>query len=136
MEIELFETEFRIGGAERQRYVMGPNSPFPGNVIENDGRFEDIAEGERIVVSHEHDVRRPAHLDRVADVRTWRCEGGSKLTLTHQAGVLRRAPTVPRCGVTGGKSCSTCSPGCSLRDSGDRSAVRRPWRPTRRAMVR
>ena len=50
-EIERFETDFRVGGADRQRSVMGPQTPFPGNVIENEGRFEDIVDGERIVVT-------------------------------------------------------------------------------------
>ena len=50
-ETELFESDFRIGGADRQRYVLGPDSPFPGCVMENEGRFEDIVEGERIVLS-------------------------------------------------------------------------------------
>ena len=51
MELELFESDFRIGGVDRQRYVLRENSPFPGVVLENEGRFEDIADGERIVVT-------------------------------------------------------------------------------------
>ena len=51
METELFEMDFRVGGMERQRYVLRPDSPFPGVVLESVGRFEDIVEGERIVVS-------------------------------------------------------------------------------------
>ena len=51
MNTELFEMDFRIGGAERQRYVLSADSPFPGVILENNGHFENIVEGERIVVS-------------------------------------------------------------------------------------
>ena len=34
METELFETDFRIGGRERQRYVLRADSPFPGVFLE------------------------------------------------------------------------------------------------------
>jgi uncharacterized protein YndB with AHSA1/START domain len=50
-ELELCESDFRIGGTDRQRSILGPDTPFPGAVLENEGRFEDIVEGERIVVS-------------------------------------------------------------------------------------
>ena len=51
MEPQLSEMDFRIGGTERQRYVLRADSPFPGVVLENEGRFEDIIEGERVVVT-------------------------------------------------------------------------------------
>jgi hypothetical protein len=51
MEIELFETDFRIGGARAPALRDGRRHALPRHVIENDGRFEDIVEGERIVVS-------------------------------------------------------------------------------------
>src|SRR5687767_4418289 len=51
METERFESDFHIGGADRQRYVLRQDAPFPGVVLENEGRFEDIVEGERIVVT-------------------------------------------------------------------------------------
>ena len=51
MEIQATEMDFRVGGIERQRYVLREGSPFPGVVLENEGRFEDIVERERVVVS-------------------------------------------------------------------------------------
>ncbi len=51
MEPAAAEMDFRVGGIERQRYVLREGSPFPGVVLENEGRFEDIVEGERVVVS-------------------------------------------------------------------------------------
>ena len=46
-----FEMDFRPGGVERQHYSLGEDTPFPGAAIVNEGRIEDIREGERIVVS-------------------------------------------------------------------------------------
>src|SRR5690606_40772111 len=41
METQISELDFRVGGIERQRYVLREGSPFPGLVLENEGRFED-----------------------------------------------------------------------------------------------
>ena len=48
-DIELFEMEFRVGGAERARYRLKEGTPFPGVAIENEGMYLDIVDGERIV---------------------------------------------------------------------------------------
>jgi len=50
-EIEAFESDFRIGGAERLGYRFGENSPFPGAQLTNDGIFHDIVPERRIVTS-------------------------------------------------------------------------------------
>ena len=84
-ETELFESDFRIGGADRQRYVLGADSPFPGCVMENEGRFEDIVEGERIVVSSSMTFggRRISTSLLTFELRDE--HGGSTLSFTHQA---------------------------------------------------
>lgn len=46
-----FELDFRVGGVERQHYALGDDTPFPGTVIENEGRIEDIVPNERIVLT-------------------------------------------------------------------------------------
>jgi uncharacterized protein YndB with AHSA1/START domain len=82
---ELFESDFRIGGADRQRYVLGPNSPFPGAALENEGRFEDIVEGERIVLSTSMTFggRRISTALLTFELRDE--ADGSALSFTHQA---------------------------------------------------
>jgi uncharacterized protein YndB with AHSA1/START domain len=85
MEPELFESDFRVGGVDRQRYVLRRDSPFPGLVLENDGRFEDIADGERIVLTTSMDFggRRIS-----TALLTFALSGegkGCTLTFTHQA---------------------------------------------------
>ncbi len=50
---ELFEfwSEFREGGEQVLKYKMGPGSPIAGEVITNEGRFQHIVPGERIVAA-------------------------------------------------------------------------------------
>ena len=50
---ELFEfgCEFREGGKQILKYKMGPETPIAGTVITNEGRFQQIVLGERIVTS-------------------------------------------------------------------------------------
>jgi uncharacterized protein YndB with AHSA1/START domain len=48
---ELFELDFRVGGAERTRYVMGANTPFPGTILATEGVVADIVDGCRVVIA-------------------------------------------------------------------------------------
>lgn len=50
-EITDFESDFRVGGAERLHYRFGDNTPFPGAELTNDGFFHDIQPERRIVTS-------------------------------------------------------------------------------------
>lgn len=50
-EITAFESDFRVGGAERLAYRFGPSTPFPGVELTNDGLFHDIVDQQRIVIS-------------------------------------------------------------------------------------
>src|SRR5688500_5217422 len=81
-----FEMDFRIGGAERQCYALGPDTPFPGTLLENEGRFEDIVPGERIVLTTTmtfggRRISTSLLTFELADAD----DGGSALTFTHQA---------------------------------------------------
>jgi len=100
METELFESDFRVGGAERQRYVLGPDSPFPGQVLENAGRFEDILEGERIVVATSMSFGGRRISTSLLTFELHEEAGGSVLTLTHQAAFFEGAdgPAIRRAG--------------------------------------
>jgi uncharacterized protein YndB with AHSA1/START domain len=50
-EVETFESDFRVGGAERLTYRFGPDTPFPGAVLTNEGLYHDIVDQQRIVTS-------------------------------------------------------------------------------------
>ena len=86
MDTELSETDFRVGGTERQRYVMNAGSPFPGAVLENEGRFEDIVAGERIVLSTSMALGgRRISTSLLTFELADGADGGSTLAFTHQA---------------------------------------------------
>jgi uncharacterized protein YndB with AHSA1/START domain len=48
---EAFEMDFRVGGADRQRYRMTAATPFPGVELSNDGSYQDIVRDRRIVLA-------------------------------------------------------------------------------------
>jgi uncharacterized protein YndB with AHSA1/START domain len=48
---ETFEMDFRVGGRDHQCSAMGADTPFEGRFLENEGRYEDIVPGERVVMS-------------------------------------------------------------------------------------
>jgi uncharacterized protein YndB with AHSA1/START domain len=50
-ELQQWEMDFRIGGEERLRYRFRPGHPIEGQVISNEGRFQDIVPGQRIVTA-------------------------------------------------------------------------------------
>ena len=50
--VEEFQTEFRVGGAERLRYRLGPGTPFPGLILVNEGLYLDIVLERRVVMAH------------------------------------------------------------------------------------
>ena len=85
MDTEMSETDFRVGGAERQRYVMNASSPFPGAVLANEGRFEDIVAGERIVLSTSMSLGGRRISTSLLTFELGDEPGGSALTFTHQA---------------------------------------------------
>jgi uncharacterized protein YndB with AHSA1/START domain len=50
-EITAFACDFRVGGSERLTYRFGPETPFPGAELTNEGVFHDIVDQQRIVTS-------------------------------------------------------------------------------------
>ena len=48
---EGIEMDFRVGGVERSRYRMNERTPFPGAVLANDGIYQDIVPGRRIILA-------------------------------------------------------------------------------------
>jgi uncharacterized protein YndB with AHSA1/START domain len=46
-----FASDFREGGKQVVKYKMGPATPIAGEVITNEGQFQQIVSGERIVMA-------------------------------------------------------------------------------------
>lgn len=80
-----FETDFRVGGRDHQIYLLGEDTPFPGAEIVNDGRFEDIVDGERFVLSTST-IFMGKRISSALITHELRDDGnGCILRLTHQA---------------------------------------------------
>jgi uncharacterized protein YndB with AHSA1/START domain len=47
--VDTFEMDFRVGGQQTSRYLMGSHTPFPGAPLVNEGVFHDIIPDRRIV---------------------------------------------------------------------------------------
>jgi uncharacterized protein YndB with AHSA1/START domain len=80
-----FELDFRVGGVERQHYTLGDDTPFPGAAIDNEGRIEDIVPGERIVLTSTTTFAEKRISSALITYEVAEADGGSRLTLTHQA---------------------------------------------------
>src|SRR5882724_3031567 len=50
-DIEQFDMDFRVGGAERLRYRFKEGIPFAGVVLINEGSYQDIIPNQRIVTA-------------------------------------------------------------------------------------
>ena len=50
-EVVEFVMDFREGGAEKMKYRFNKGTRFPGVILVNAGRYEDIVEGRRVVHS-------------------------------------------------------------------------------------
>lgn len=83
-DVEEFTMDFRNGGSERMRYRFREGTPYPGFVLTNEGRYQDIVPNRRIVtawtMSH-GDKHISASLVTCEFVAT---EKGTDLVCTHQ----------------------------------------------------
>jgi uncharacterized protein YndB with AHSA1/START domain len=80
-----FDIDFRVGGHEKQRFVMGAETPFPGAIIENDGRYEDIVADERIVHSSTMTFAGQRISSALISYELSDTAEGTRLRVTHQA---------------------------------------------------
>ena len=80
-----FTIDFSVGGREHQIFVMGDDTPFPGTIIENDGRYEDIVPGERIVHSGTMTFGGKRISTALTTYEVASDGDGATLRLTHQA---------------------------------------------------
>jgi uncharacterized protein YndB with AHSA1/START domain len=84
-DLDGFEMEFRVGGIERAAYRMGAQTPFPGTQLVADGRYEDIVEDARVVISSTMSLGHRRISTAIATFELFGEDGGTRLVLTHQA---------------------------------------------------
>jgi len=83
-DLEAFDQDFRVGGVERLEYRFKEGTPFPGAALINEGRYQDIVPGRRIVTASTMDLgdrRISASLVTFEFVPT---DKGTDLICTHQ----------------------------------------------------
>ena len=90
-EVEEFNSDFRIGGAERLRYRFKEGTPFPGVELTNQGTYQEILPNRRIVSASTMalgDKRISASLVTIELVPT---DKGTDLICTHQGAFFEGA---------------------------------------------
>lgn len=89
--VEEFEMDFKIGGVERSRYRFNAGTPFPGVALTNEGSYQDIVPGRRIVLASTMalgDRRISAALVTIELLPT---DKGTDLICTHQGAFFEGA---------------------------------------------
>jgi uncharacterized protein YndB with AHSA1/START domain len=81
---EEFEMDFREGGTERNRYRMNERTPFPGAILANDGTYQDIVPGRRIVLATSMTLANRRISCSLITFELLGKDGATELILTHQ----------------------------------------------------
>jgi uncharacterized protein YndB with AHSA1/START domain len=79
-----FACEFRPGGKQVVKYKMGPGTPIAGGVITNEGRFQQIVLGERVVTVSTMKMNDLLISSSQVTFELVPTEKGTDLILTHQ----------------------------------------------------
>lgn len=83
--VDVFEMDFRQGGVERSSVRLGEKTPFPGLVMANEGRFEDIVDNSRVVMSTSMVFGGRRISTSLISFELFDEGGETKMVLTHQA---------------------------------------------------
>jgi len=86
-----FDCEFREGGRLLLKYQMGQETPIPGAVITNEGRFLQIVPGERIVSASTMKMGDQIFSASLVTFELVPAEKGTDLILTHQGAFFEGA---------------------------------------------
>ena len=90
-ELEDFLVEFKEGGRQVMQYRMGPQSPIAGSVILNEGRYQQIVLGERIVIASTMKRDGKMFSSSLVTFELVETEAGTDLILTHQGAFFEGA---------------------------------------------
>jgi uncharacterized protein YndB with AHSA1/START domain len=83
-EVEEFEMDFRVGGAERARYRFKAGTPFAGASFTSNGSFQDIVPGSRVVTASSMAIGDRRISVSLATFELLATEDGTSLVFTHQ----------------------------------------------------
>jgi len=88
---EDFEMDFRAGGMERSRSILGPDTPFPGVAVTNHTTYQDIVPGRRIVFAYTMTLGEQRISASLATVELLASARGTDLLFTEQAAFFEGA---------------------------------------------
>lgn len=83
-DVELFEMDFRVGGAERTRSRFKEGTPFPGVTLTNEATYQDIVPGKRVVTASRMSLGDRCISVSLVTVEFLPSAGGTDLLFTHQ----------------------------------------------------
>ena len=86
--VESFEMDFREGGTERSRYRMNERTPFPGAALANDGIYQDIVPGRRVVLATSMTLAGRRISCSLITFELLESNGATEVIFTHQAAFL------------------------------------------------
>jgi uncharacterized protein YndB with AHSA1/START domain len=90
-EVEAFEMDFRVGGAERARYRFKEGTPFPGVELSNEGVFQDIENNRRLIIASTMALGGKRISAALVTFEFLPTDQGTDLIFTHQAAFLEGA---------------------------------------------
>lgn len=82
--VESFEMDFREGGVERNRYRMNETTPFPGAILANDGTYQDIVPGRRVVLATSMSLGERRISSSLITIELLETNGATDVIVTHQ----------------------------------------------------
>ena len=90
-EVEQYDMDFRIGGAEVARYRLNADTPFPGVVLTNEGSFLDIVPDQLIVIASSMLLGEKRISASLVTFEFLSTKQGTDLVLTHQGAFFEGA---------------------------------------------
>jgi uncharacterized protein YndB with AHSA1/START domain len=90
-QVEEFQVDFRVGGAERTRYRFNAGTPFEGVVLLNEAIYQDIVPNRRVVTSSTMTFAGKRISASLVTVEFLPAETGTDLICTHQGAFFEGA---------------------------------------------
>ncbi|MBI2685055.1 MAG: SRPBCC family protein [Acidobacteria bacterium] len=90
-EVEVFEMDFREGGAERASYRFKEGTPFAGVVMASEGTYLDIVPGQRVVSASTMSFGGKRISAALVTVELLQTDKGTDLICTHQGSFFEGA---------------------------------------------
>jgi uncharacterized protein YndB with AHSA1/START domain len=90
-EIEGFDSDFRVGGVERLAYRFGPQTPFPGAQLTNEGQYHDIVPNRRIASASHMAIEGRIFSVALVTIELSPTDAGTHVTCTFQGAFFEGA---------------------------------------------